>query len=285
MYRINVKIPINLLGILDMSSAQFAPLPPTAATLLVQSGFNDSRSILTVLASDLLVSRIVTIICERIGFDGTFSHIAQSSSPKSLTQLAIACDLWISGSRVSTRTVSSSHMSLGSLVIGVLTPSVLEADFLNVTGDLQMRASSFALFSTLTYSLVARQMPDEFESAASVAQFRKIPISDAFETVAGVTMREVAGRLASAWNLNRELTIALQGPGDFVLSPEEKIIISATETATSAAQSAALSMEPWPYTVKTDKIEQIALIQALGMRARKVAGQLEEKIAELKSAA
>lgn len=268
-----------------MSSEYFSPLPPTAATLLVQSGADDSRSILTVLASDLLVSRVVSIVCERIGFDGSFTHIAQTASGRALTQLAIASDIWISGSRVTTRTISSTHMSLGSLVIAVLTPSVLEQDFSSVNGDIQMRAASFALFSTMTYSLVARQMPEEFESAASVAQFRKIPISDAFTTVTGTSMRDVAGRLASAWNLSRELTIAIQGPRDFVLTPEERMIISATEAATSAAQSAALSMEPWPYTVKTDKIEQIALIQALGMRARKVAMQLEERIDQLKNVA
>ena len=95
----------------------------------------------------------------------------------------------------------------------------------------------------------------------------------------------LSGRLAKAWNLSRELTIALQGPKDFDLSREERLIVGAAEVATMAAQSAAVSIEPWAYVVKTDKIEQIALIQAMGMRAKRVQSQLESAVANLKNVA
>lgn len=268
-----------------MTSSNVAPLPPTAATLLVQSSQQDCRATLTVLASDMLVSRAVGMVCEMIGFEGQLIHIVQQCGARSLTQLAIACDLWISGSHVKSKTISGNHMSLGSMVIAVLTPSALEQDFTAVNSEMQVRASAFALFSTMAYSLVARQNTEEFESAASIAQFRQIPIADAYKNVVGRSIREDAGNLAKAWNLTRELTIALQGPRDFDLTREEKLIIGATEVATMAAQSAAVSIEPWPYTVKTDRIEQIALIQAMGMRAKRVAALLEEAIASLKNAA
>ena len=268
-----------------MTSAHVAPLPPTAATLLVQSNQQDTRSTLTVLASDLLVSKTVTMVCEMIGFEGPLIHIVQQCGPRSLTQLAIASDIWISGSRVKCKAISSTHMSLGSMVISILTPSALEQDITDVNSALQVRAAAFGLFSTLSYSLVARQYPEQFESAASIAQFRQIPISDAYLNVVGRSIQEDAGILAKAWDLSRELTIALQGPKDFDLTREEKLIISATEIATIAAQSSAVSIEPWPYIVKTEKIEQIALIQAMGMRAKRVSGQLETRVPNLKSAA
>jgi hypothetical protein len=176
-------------------------------------------------------------------------------------------------------------MSNGSMVIALLTPSALEQDLNNVNASLQVRAAAFGLFSTMSYSLVARQYPEQFESAASVAQFRQIPISDAYLNVVGRSIQEDAGDLARAWNLSRELTIALQGPKDFDLSKDEKMIISATEVATMAAQSAAVSIEPWPYIVKTDKIEQIALIQAMGMRAKRISGNVAKFIPDLKNAA
>lgn len=268
-----------------MTTANVAPLPPTAATLLVQSSQQDPRATLTVLASDLLVTRTVSMVCEMIGFEGQLVHIIQQCGYRPLTQLAIACDLWISGSRISSKTISGSHMSLGGMVIAVLTPSAIEQDFTDVNSSIQVRSAAFALFSNLAYSLVARQYPEEFESAASIAQFRQIPISDAYRNTVGRSIREDAGNLARAWGLTRELTIALQGPKDFDLTKEEKLIIGATEVATMAAQSAAVSIEPWPYMVKTDKIEQIALIQAMGMRAKRVAALLDEAIANLKNAA
>ncbi len=268
-----------------MISAHVAPLPPTAATLLVQSSQQDTRSTLTVLASDLLVARTVTMVCEMIGFEGPLIHIVQQSGPRSLTQLAIAADLWISGSRVKCKAISSSHMSLGSMVVAILTPSALEQDITAVNASLQVRAAGFGLFSCLAYSLVARQDPEQFESAATIAQFRQIPIADAYKNVVGRSIQEDAGKLAVAWNLSRELTIALQGPKDFDLTREEKLIIGATEVATMAAQSAAVSIEPWAYTVKTEKIEQIALIQAMGNRAKRVSSQLERALVILKNAA
>ena len=267
-----------------MISAHVAPLPPTAATLLVQSSLQDTRNTLTILASDLLVCRTVTMVCEMIGFEGPLIHIVQQCGSRSLTQLGIASDVWISGSRVKTKTISSSHMSLGSMVISILTPSALEQDITAVNAAMQVRASAFGLFSSLAFSLVARQFPDEFESAASVAQFRQVPIADAYVNVVGRSIREDAGNLAKAWNLSRELTIALQGPKDFDLTREEKLIIGATEVATMAAQSAAVSIEPWPYMVKTEQIEQIALIQAMGMRAKRVSALLESAVAQLKAA-
>jgi hypothetical protein len=268
-----------------MTSAHVAPLPPTAATLLVQSSQQDTRSTLTVLASDLLVSKTVTMVCEMIGFEGPLIHIVQQSGPRALSQLAIASDLWISGSRVKCKLISSSHMSHGSMVIAILTPSALEHDITAVDSALQIRAAAFGLFSTLSYSLVARQSPEAFESAASIAQFRQVPISDAYLNVVGRSIQEDAGTLAKAWNLPRELTIALQGPKDFDLTREEKMIIGATEVATMAAQSSAVSIEPWPFIVKTDKIEQIALIQAMGMRAKRVSSQLENRVPNLKNIA
>jgi hypothetical protein len=268
-----------------MTSAHVAPLPPTAATLLVQSSQQDARSTLTVLASDLLVSKTVMMVCEMIGFEGPIIHIVQQCGPRSLTQLAIASDLWISGSRVKCKCISSTHMSLGSMVIAALTPSALEQDITEVNASLQVRSAAFGLFSTLAYSLVARQFPEQFESAASIAQFRQIPVSDAYQNVVGRSIQEDAGTLAKAWNLSRELTIALQGPRDFDLTKEEKLIIGATEVATMAAQSAAVSIEPWPYLIKSDRIEQIALIQAMGMRAKRIAAQLETKVPNLKNIA
>ncbi|MEI8282952.1 MAG: HDOD domain-containing protein [Armatimonadota bacterium] len=267
-----------------MTSANVAPLPPTAAMLLIQSTLQDTRSTLTVLASDLLVSRTVSMVCEMIGFEGPLVTIVQQCGPRSLAQLAIASDLWISGSRVKCKTISSSHMSLGSMVTAILTPSALEQDINTVDSSLQVRACAFGLFSTLAYSLVARQLPQQFEDAAAIAQYRQIPLSDAYRNVVGCSIQEEAGRLAKAWNLSRELTIALQGPRDFDLTREERLIVGATEVATIAAQSAGVGIEPWPYTVKTDKIEQIALIQAMGMRARRVSGQLEGAVARLKAA-
>ena len=268
-----------------MTSAQVAPLPPTAAMLLVQSNHQDCRGTLTVLASDMLVSRTVGMVCEMIGFEGQLIHIVQQCGQRSLAQLAIACDVWISGSNVSAKAISSGHMSLGSMVIAILAPSALEQDFTSVNSEIQVRSSAFALFSTMAYSLVARQNPEEFDSAVSIAQFRQVPIADAYKNVVGRTIQEDAGKLAKAWNLSRELTIALQGPKDFDLSREERLIIGATEVATMAAQSAAVSIEPWPYMVKTDRIEQIALIQAMGMRAKRVSNLLEDAIQDLKNAA
>jgi hypothetical protein len=171
------------------------------------------------------------------------------------------------------------------MIIAILTPSALEQDFSALNASLQVRAAAFGLFSTLSYSLVARQFPEQFENAASIAQFRQVPISDAYRNIVGRTIQEDAGKLASAWNLSRELTIALQGPKDFDLTREEKLIIGAVEIATIAAQGSALSIEPWPYIVKSDKIEQIALIQAMGMRARRIASQLEFKVPNLKNIA
>jgi hypothetical protein len=51
-----------------------------------------------------------------------------------------------------------------------------------------------------------------------------------------------------------------------------------------AAQSAAVSVEPWPYIVNSNSIEQIALIQAMGMRAKRVSNALSQKLEALRSA-
>ncbi len=265
-----------------MPLANIAPLPPTAAMLLKNEHEKDARTTLTILASDLLVSKVVEMVCEMIGFEGQAIHIVQQCGPRALSQLAIASDVWISGSHVKTKTVSSTHMSLGSMVVSVLTPSALEQDFTSVNSALQVRASAFGLFSCLSHSLVARVFSEDYENAASIAQFRQIPIADAYRNVVGRTIREDAGKLADAWGLNRELSIALQGPKEFELTKEEKLIIGASEVATMAAQSAAVSIEPWPYTVKTDRIEQIALIQAMGMRAKRVASMLDSAINALR---
>jgi hypothetical protein len=267
-----------------MNSSQVAPLPPTAATLLLHSSHNDARTTLTVLASDLMVNRTLRTIVEFLGFESNLPHLLQMAGPGPLCQLAIASDLWISGSRVKSSVVSGTQLSLGSLVICCLSPMALEQDITQIDAQLQIRSASFGLFSTLSYSLVARQYPEEFDSAASIAQFRKIPIADAYEHVVGETIRSAAGRLANAWGLTRELTIALAGPKDFQLDKTERLIIGATEIATMAAQSAGVSVEPWPYVVKSESIEQIALIQAMGMRAKRVANKLSEEVEQLRPA-
>jgi hypothetical protein len=268
-----------------MNSLQATPLPPTAAMLLIQHEHHDARTLLTVLASDVIVTKTTRTICEFLGFESNMPLIIQRAGSAALAQLAIAADLWISGSRVRSAVVSGSQMSLGCLVIGCLAPMALEQDLTLTDAELQIRAASFAMFSSLSVALVARQYPEEFDAAAAVARMRQIPIANAFQTVNGESIHAAAGRLASAWNLTRELTIALRGPQDFDLDAKERLIIGATEIATMAAQSAGVSVEPWPYLVPSDSIEQIALIQAMGMRAKRVAGRLTEELEQLRGAA
>ena len=268
-----------------MNSLHATPLPPTAAMLLIQQEQHDARTLLTVLASDIVVSRTARTICEFLGFESNMPLIIQRAGPAALAQLAIVSDLWISGSRTKSASVSSAQMSLGCLVIGCLAPMALEQDLTLTDAELQLRAASFAMFSSLSAALVARQYPEQFEAAASVAKLRQIPIANAFQTVNGESIHDAAGRLATAWKLTRELTIALRGPKDFDLSPKEKLIIGATEIATMAAQSAGVSVEPWPYIVPTESIEQIALIQAMGMRAKRVAIRLSDELEQLRGAA
>jgi hypothetical protein len=268
-----------------MRLSHFAPLPPTTATLLVQASHPDSRTTLTVIASDKMVYGTVRIMCEFLGFESSLPHMIQTAGVAPLSQLAIACDLWISGSRLQSKIVDSARMSLGALVIGCLTPLAVEQDLNEGTAATQIRAASFGLFSSLAYSLVARQDPEQFDSVASVAQMRQIPIAGAYQSVVGESIRDAAGRLAHAWGLTRELSIALQGPRDFYLDPTERLIVDACEVATMAAQAAGVSVEPWPYIAKQDSIEQIALIQAMAMRAKRVAGRLEEELENLRSSA
>ena len=268
-----------------MNSLHATPLPPTAAMLLIQQEQHDARTLLTVLASDIIVSRTARTICEFLGFESNMPLIIQRAGPQALAQLAIASDLWISGSRVKCSIVSGAQMSLGCIVIGCLAPMALEQDLTLTDAELQLRAASFAMFSSLAAALVARQFPEQFEAAATVAKLRQIPIASAYQNVNGESIQSAAGRLASAWNLTRELTIALTGPQDFVLDKKERLIIGATEIATMAAQSAGVSVEPWPYIVPTESIEQIALIQAMGMRAKRVASRLTEELEQLRGAA
>jgi hypothetical protein len=280
------SLPIYVVGnLFNMNVMPVTPLPPTAATLLLLSRQGDTRTALTVIASDMMVSRTLKTIVEFLGFESNLPHLVQIAGQDALTQLAIAADVWISGSRVKCKVVSASQLSLGSLVIGCLTPMALEQDLSQTDAQLQIRSASFGLFSTLAYSLVARQFPEEFESAASIAQFRQIPIASVYQHVTGRSIQQSAGFLANAWGLTRELTIALQGPEGFQLDRNERMIISATEIATMAAQSAAVSVEPWPFVAKSDSIEQIALIQAMGMRAKRVAAKLSEEIEVLRPAA
>jgi hypothetical protein len=231
-----------------------------------------------------MVSKTTCLIAEMLGFEPSLHHILQNSGPIALSQLAMAVDLWISGSRVQSKVISGSHMALGSLIIGCLAPMALEQCLNDTDAELQINTASFGLFSALAYPLVARMKPEEFDNAAEMAKFRQVPISSAYRHLTGQDIHVVAGSLAKAWALPRLLTIALQGPTDFTLTKTEKLIVGATETATLAAESVAVGIEPWPYIVKSDSIEQLALIQALGMRAKRVSMKLTEKLADIKTA-
>ena len=260
-----------------------SPLPPTASTLL-RSKTSDGRTVMPILASDMMVSRAVCMIAEFMGFDGNLPHLFQTCGAGAIAQLAIALDLWISGSKTKSSIISASQLSLGSLVVGCLSPLAIDQNMDMIDAELQVRCASFGVFSTLAYALVARQWPEEFDRAATIAQFRQIPIAEAYRHVCGEPIRQTASKLAQGWNLTRELTIALAGPTGYDLSASEKIIISATQVATLAAQSAAVSIEPWPYIAESDSIEEMALIQAMGMRAKRLAASLEKRMDMLRSA-
>jgi len=244
----------------------------------------ESRVIMPIIASDMVVSRGICIISEFMGFDGNLPHLFQTCGPYAISQLAIALDLWISGSRTKSSVVSATQLSLGSLVVGCLAPMVIDKNMDQIGAELQIRCASFGIFSTLAYSLVARQWPEEFDRAATIAQFRKVPIAEAYRHVCGEPIRQTAAKLAQGWNLTRELTIALAGPTGWDLTPTERVIISATQVATLAAQSCATSIEPWPYIAECDTVEEMALIQVFGMRAKHVSAALEKKLDLLRAA-
>ncbi len=267
--------------VVDMGT--LSPLPPTAATLLrVNNG--DGRSALTVIASDMMVSKAVCEISDFLGFEPNIPHLIQTCGSQAVSQLAIVLDLWISGSKTQSKVISSTQLSLGSLVVGCLAPMAIEQSIYDIRPELQMRCAALGICSTMVYSLIARQWPEDFDRAATIAQFRKVPIADAYRHVCGESIRATGAKLSDAWKLPRELRLALAGPAGSLLSIDERTIVTSIDIATQAAQSAGVSVEPWPHTVNVTSIEQMALIQAMGMRAKRVAASLEKKLERLRSA-
>ena len=62
-------------------------------------------------------------------------------------------------------------------------------------------------------------------------------------------------------------------------------MVAALDVATAAARAAAVSVEPWPYVGASSSIEGYALLQALSLRARRIATKLGEALPELSQAA
>lgn len=259
-------------------------LPPTAATLL-RCEKSDGRAVLTILMSDVVVSKTVQVIASTLGFEPNLALLMQRAGTRTIAALGIATDLWASGSSTRSSTISASHMSLGPLVVGCLAPLALTNDLADASAELQLRTAAFALFGSLALSLMARQEPDLFERVAEVARYRSVPLGDVYRHVAGETVHEAAHRLAQGWDLPRELSIALSGPGEKALAPHERAMVAALDLATTAAQAAAVSVEPWPYVGAPESIEGFAVVQALSLRARRIAAKLQEALPEIAVAA
>ncbi|RYG85518.1 hypothetical protein EON77_05425 [bacterium] len=259
-------------------------LPPTAATLL-RCERSDGRLVLTILASDVVVARTLQIVATTLGFEPNLALLIQRGGTRTIASLGIAIDLWASGSATRSSTISSMHLALGPLVVGCLAPLALTHDLASADASLQLGTAAFALMATLSYSLVARQEPDLCERVAELARYQCRPLGDVFPEVAGVSVHAAAHRLAHGWDLPRELSIALSGPQEAPLLPTERAMVAALDVATSAARAAAVSVEPWPYVGAASSIEGYALLQALSLRARRIATKLGEALPELGQAA
>ena len=254
-------------------------LPPTAATLL-RCERSDGRSVLTILASDVVVARTMGVIAATLGFETNLALLTQRAGAKAVAQLGIAVDLWVSGASVRSETISGAHLALGPLVIGCLTPLALTHDLTVCDAPRQIAAAGFALFGSLACALMARQDPERFERVAQLAHYRGVPLGDVYLHVSGETVHTAAHRLAEGWGLPRELSLALGGPEGEALSAEERAMVAALDLATVAARQAAVALEPWPYVGASDSIEDFALTQALSLRARRIATRLQEALPE-----
>ncbi len=260
------------------------PLPPTASTLL-RCERSDGRAVLTIIASDVVVSRTVLTLAATLGYEQNLALLMQRAGAKAVAQLGIAVDIWASGTSVRSETISQTHMALGPLVVGCLAPLALTHDLSECDAPRQIAAAGFALFGSLACALMARQEPDLFERVAQLARYRSVPLGDVYLRVAGETVHAAAHRLAEGWGLPRELSIALGGPEGETLTGEERALVAALDLATVAARQAAVSVEPWPYVGASDSIEDFALTQALALRARRIATRLQEALPGMKSAA
>ncbi|RYG88785.1 hypothetical protein EON77_00170 [bacterium] len=236
---------------------------------------------LTILASDVVVARTLQIVASTLGFEPNLALLIQRSGVHTVASLGIAIDLWASGSSTRTTAISTSQMALGPLVVGCLAPLALTDDLASPDASLQLGTAAFALVASLALSLVARQEPALFERVAELARYRSRPLGDVFLEVAGESVHTAANRLAQGWDLPRELAIALSGPADARLTPAERAMVAALDVATAAARAAAVSVEPWPYVGATGTIEGYAVIQALSLRARRIATRLAESLPEL----
>ena len=259
-------------------------LPPTATTLL-RCERSDGRAVLTILMSDVVVSQTLQVVSTTLGFEPNLTLLMQRVGTRTLAAMGIAIDLWASGSSTRSTTISASHMALGPLVVSCLAPLALTQDLEEASQELQLRTAAFALFGSLALSLMARQEPDLFERVAEVARYRGLPLCEVYRLVSGESVNVAASRLAQGWDLPRELSIALSGPGDATLAPHEKAMVSALDLATTAAQAAAVSLEPWPYICASGSIVDFAVVQALSMRARRIASKLQESLPDIAVAA
>lgn len=259
-------------------------LPPTAATLL-RCGSSDGRSVLTILASDIVVARTLATVASTLGFEPNLALLTQRAGARAVASLGIAADLWVSGASARSETIAASHLALGPLVVGCLAPLALTEDLTACDAPRQIAAAAFALFGSLAPSLIARQDPELFERVAQLARYRAVPLGDVYLHVAGESVHAAAHRLAEGWGLPRELSLALGGPEGETLTREERAMVAALDLATVAARQAAVSVEPWPYVGSSDSVGDFALVQALSLRARRIATRLQETLPETRTAA
>ncbi|MER3496681.1 MAG: hypothetical protein C4320_07890, partial [Armatimonadota bacterium] len=164
-----------------------------------------------------------------------------------LAHLGIALDLWASGTSQRCSAISATQMALGPLTVGCLAPLALNADLDEIGADRIVSTAAFALFGSLTCSLISRQDPVLFDRVAELARYRSVPLAEVYHHIAGESIHTAALRLADGWHLPRALALALAGPEGETLDEAERERITALTLATSAARACAASVEPWPY--------------------------------------